>query len=396
MLLVAIPVTAVAAETETETPDPLTAGLNKVLALDNLADTTNNVAGSDATCADSYSYYGSVDSETGVVSYTAPTVPLNRARSYMRKTSLELNNDSQYTITFNISLAERAPWRTLFHFVFTGAAGDGDYTERMDSSAQGIWHRGTSYVGATLGYREVGGGAPQWFYGAEQVDDTVDICTNGLTNAVTIVLNGPLVSYYVNGTFVGTFDLSINPTSVTNGSVLPTNGNYYTSDTLWLGLIMAKDQNTQNVFKMTDIAVYEGVSAEVLNTTNMYAQATAPAENKVDVRFLATLNTLNLDGVSFKVTATLNGVDHVLNNGGAIAVTEVYSAINATESGSVKSVKATAVDGLYLAAVEVLGVPAEATDTVVFTVEYYQTPVGGEATLIDTATVTVIAGVVQQ
>lgn len=100
-------------------------------------------------------------------------------------------------------------------------------------------------------------------------------------------------------------------------------------------------------------------------------QKTDPADNAVALRFIGSVNSLKGEKVGFELTAvyTADGVERTLS--WDRSATMVYTSILAEENGSVRSVTAAELGGVYLYALVLENVPVNAGD-IVFTVRPYR------------------------
>lgn len=100
-------------------------------------------------------------------------------------------------------------------------------------------------------------------------------------------------------------------------------------------------------------------------------QKTDPADNAVALRFIGSVNSLKGEKVGFELTAvyTADGAERTLS--WDRSATMVYTSILAEENGSVRSVTAAELGGVYLYALVLENVPVNAGD-IVFTVRPYR------------------------
>ena len=374
---------------------------NLILALDNLADTSNSVTGDKAAsiektpnCA-----YSKVN--------TDGTVQATEQQQWYRYgvvTDIPLTMSSQYVVTFKAKhFADDPSGNDVLAFIFTGT----DW-----KNTQAIHYNEVNYFVADY---------KQWSTNAVNGDKVSQ--PNRMTEEVeyTLTLNRGMVSLYREGALVfatkmqsfkddvlsiglmgykptvpdvGTnisimtdikvYNAVFESDKVENGKTitfLNTDGTVlHTKDYIqrWIikefpkttsasdGTVIKwfyKGTNTivKSPYIVTDNAVIEARELTLALTDVKAAQCTAPADNTQSVRFIASAQTLQATNVGFVIEAkykeNVEGTEIIRTRKWEITSTKVYTSILATENGTVSTVTASELGGVYLTALSVNNVP---------------------------------------
>ncbi|MBE6633234.1 MAG: hypothetical protein E7620_02700 [Ruminococcaceae bacterium] len=152
-----------------------------------------------------------------------------------------------------------------------------------------------------------------------------------------------------------------------------------------------------NVVATAPFTVYSDATLEARVIDNTFskvvgAQNTEAVDNKQSIRFLSVLQSLEGSAAGFEVTAKYleGGVEKTKS--WTVNTTHVYSSINATENGSVKTVTAADLGGTYICALSVDNVPTNIGE-IEFSVKSFVV-LNNVKTYSEAATFTVVNGAI--
>ena len=146
----------------------------------------------------------------------------------------------------------------------------------------------------------------------------------------------------------------------------------------------------EGVYKMNRVLIDTATDVATTGFKLVGVQDTAPAQSKINVRFVGVLDDLaSFQKIGIKVDAyTVANGEATLHKNFDISTTEVYKTISANVDGVNTKITAEELGGNYLYALTILGVPA--TGTVKFVVTPYTVDVEDSSNVVDYATYEVV------
>ena len=318
-----------------------------LLSLDNFADTT--VETKEGITLDSQARTGDAAVTPNGDDLTI-TAKKRTWYSYIRRTSLPLTGDEQYTITYTGHIPCSYEGITGNEWTLIGFSFYMDSEETKAGEALTLWKSVNSSHPDVLKLLDENMNAHRANFNiGEPIPNTDDFSGE---HDFLISIDGKNISFYMDGKFLGTL----------GGSEVE----YSKTGKLTLGMRMHADNsstetdenNPFTLYSMSDIKVYEGAYTEKTNVVAMqYCEA---VDGKQSIRFISTLDSLEGTEVGFNISAVYEDDKGIIYSDKSwnVKSTAVYSSIVATnKSGTVADVTAEELGGNYLIALAINDVP---------------------------------------